>query len=160
MYISLKHLLFVSIFMIKFSVYDKRMPNFIHAQDSLHYQLEFSHCGNSFHYFVLPIGNGLVMVFPYWLFSSIVITFVTILLSSIMFFISFFYFIDKLKVFLWLIFCFFWEKNFQFECEPRIYAAKSTDKSLLEDFNNFGLCWKRYDCLLQISMNSAAKRAG
>ena len=71
-----------------------------------------------------------------------------------------FYFVDKLDVFFWLILQIFWEQNFWVKCQARIYTAKSTNKSLLEQFYNFGLCWERNDRLWQISMKTAAERGG
>ena len=51
------------------------------------------------------------------------------------------------------------EKNFRVERQPRIYAAKSTDKCLIKQVNNFGLYWEQDDCLRQVSTDAATDRA-
>ena len=54
-------------------------------------------------FLMLPFGSGLVIAFPYLLFSSIFKIFVTTFLSSKKSLNLIFYFIDKFEVFFWLI---------------------------------------------------------
>ena len=84
-YISLKNNCFsLTIFGTRWILTTKRWLILSSSRNSLNYQVKFLHAKIFFFFFfwMLPVGKGFVIAFPYWLFSSIFNIFVIIRLCS------------------------------------------------------------------------------
>ena len=153
-----KQLFFASIFVIKFEVYDKKMANLISIIGSLQYQVKFSHCWQVFGIFNATCGEWLGQSVT--IFSSIFRILVTTLLSSKMFFSSFFIFQMSFNFSFGCFLLVFWQQDAQVKGQSRIHTAESANQGFFEQLNNFGLCWERDNCLRKEQVNAATERAG